>query len=447
MRFATSTWIRVPAFAAACVAACLVLPTASVRADAIQDNIEAMKGFEKSGDDGKCLGKMQELKDSGADSRVIKAVKELVGSKNDKIACGAVKWIANLKVKDVDFLKSMCEKIGDKDFYKEKDKGGNPELALAYLDAVVVYKTDKGSQSTIKGALPKFLEVVKHHMSTNAEVACRAVRAYACVHDRFVMQQLLTWGEELESRSNKTAGGGKKGASTDTKDIEAKVKKTVLEMLAEVTQKDGGADIPSWKKWWAEHEKGFTFPDPTDETAAQQGAAPAGGVAVPTGPEFKDDAYGYSMKRPEADGWTWVKADFDGPRMGLNYAAPEDPKFLVARAYVQLYNTAKNPPKDVKGFVEWVKTEVVKKQVDTGDKEPEVKTEQIGGVEWTVVTTKGDGIGVKAGWQTIERRFYIVKFDTYMLWIDAFVRSGAEQTVKDALWNACHTLTLPGGKK
>jgi hypothetical protein len=449
MWFTRQTRIRAFAFGGALLAAFAVVPQSAVRADAVQDQVDAMKGFEKAGDDGKCIAKMQEMKDSFGDTRVLKAIKDMTGSKNDKIACAAVKMMAARKdPKDVEWLKSVCDKIGDKDNFKDKDKGGNPDLMCAYLDAVVMFKADKGSQATIKAALPKFFDVVKHHLSTNAEFSMRAIRAYGCVRDRFVMDQLLEWGEGIEARSGKSGAGGgggsKKGASTETRDIEGKSKKVILETLADITQKDGGSDIQTWKKWWAEHEKGFVFPEAGDPDAPAPAAV---GPTIPPGAEFKDDAFGYSMKRPEADGWTWVKADFDGPRVGLNYSAPEDPKYLIARAYVSIYNTAKVPPKDVKGMTDWVLTKPIKEQMDTHDKAPTVTEQKFGGAEWTVVDARGDGIGVKSGWGTIERRFYLVKFDTYMLWVDAFVRTGAEEDVKAALWKSIETITLPAPKK
>jgi hypothetical protein len=447
MRFTSQTWIRASALSTALLAAFAVAPTRAARADAIQDQIDAMKGFEKAGDDGKCVAKMQEMKDAFGDTRVNKAIKDLIGSKNDKIACAAVKMIAaKNNPKDVEWLKSVCDKLGDKDNFKDKDKGGNPDLMCAYLDAVVQFKADKASQSTIKGALPKFFDIVKHHLSTNAEFSTRAIRAYGCVRDRFVMEQLLDWGESIEARSGKGGGGGggsKKGASTETRDIENKSKKVILEVIADITGKDT-VDIATTRKWWTENGKTFVFPDPTDPNAPEK---PVVGATVPEGADYKDEAYGFSVKRPETEGWSFMKPDYDGPRIALTYSAPGDPKYVLARAYIEVYNTVKNPPKDVKGLVEWVLAKPVKEQIDTHDKAPDVKEIKGATVAWTCVDAKGDGIGIKHGWGTIQRRFYLVKFDIYMMWVDAFVRTGAEDDVKDALWKSIENITLPAPKK
>jgi len=452
MRFARQTWVRAAALSAALLGGSALLPTPALRADAVQDQVDAMKGFEKAGDEAKCIAKMQEaMKDSFGDTRVLKTVKDFIGSKSDKIACAAVKSIAELKVKDVEFLKWICAKFDHKnDLFKEKDKGGNPELLCAFLDAVVQYKADKGSQATIKAAMPKFSDIVKFHLSTNAEYTTRAIRAYGCVRDRFTMEQLLDWGEQIETTAGKSGGaggGGKKGVSQETRDNQDKAKKVIIEVLADMTGKDGGADIATWRKWWTENGKTFTFPAPIDPSDPAASAGPLVGAAVPAGAEFKDEAFGYTVKRPEAEGWTFVKPDYDEPRMAIDYFAPDDPKYLLSRVYVCVHNTSKLPPKDAKAMVEWVIANPVKEEVDTHDKAPEVKEMKLGGAEWTVVIVKGEAIGRKSGFGTIERRFYVTKFDNYILRVDGFVRSGAEDDVKAALWNCLESITLPVPKK
>jgi hypothetical protein len=452
MRFTKLTWIRAVVASAALLGLSAVLPTPALRADAVQDQVDAMKGFEKTGDDVKCIAKMQEaMKDSFGDTRVLKAVKDFIGSKNDKIACAAVKAIAGLKVKDLEFLKWICAKFDHKnDLFKEKDKGGNPELLCAFLDAVVQYQADKGSQATIKAAIPKFADIVKFHLSTNPEFTTRAIRAYGCVRDRFTMEQMLDWGEQIENAAGKSGGatgGGKKGMSQETRDNQDKAKKAIIEVMAEMTGKDAGADVAAWRKWWTENGKTFAFPVPADPSDPAASAAPVAGASVPKGTEFKDDVYGYTVTRPDADGWKFVKADFDEPRMAMDCVSPDDPNYIESRTYFSILNTAKYPPKDVKGMVEWIIATPIKEEIDAHDKAPEVKETKLGGVDWTVVTVKGEAIGRKSGFGTIERRFYVTKFDAYILRVDGFVRSGAEEEVKTALWKSLETITVPAAKK
>jgi hypothetical protein len=442
MRFTKQTRILALALPAALLAAFAVGFAPPLAAgDDIDAKIAAMKEFEKKGEEGKCIAAMQELKDSASDARVPKAIKDMVGSKHTKIACAAVRNVAGKTPKDVEFLKTLCNRIEDKsDLYKDADKGGNHELVCAYLDAIVLYKADKGSMPTLKAGLPKFADVVKKFLSTNAEFSTRAIRAYGCIRDKFTMEQLIDWGEQTEARSGGGGGGSKKAISTEARDHQNKAKKVILEVLSENTGKEQ-PDVSAWRKWWEENAKTFVFPEPADPSAPEK---PIVGPTIPEGAEFKDEAYGYTVKRPSAEGWSFIKPDYNGPRMAISYHAPGDEKYVLARAYIEVYNTVKNPPKDVKALVEWVKEKPIKEQLDTHDKEADVKEiKGGGGIEWTCVISKGDGIGIKTGWGTIERRFYLVKFDIYMMWVDAFVRSGAEDDIKAALWKSIEDMTLP----
>jgi len=448
MRIIRQTWLRALATGAALFAASAIVSAPALFADGIDDQIKAMKDADKAGDDGKCIAEMQKLKDSAGDPRVMKAWKELVSSKNDKIACGAVKTIATSRWRDVEFLKWMVGKLDDKDFYKEKD--GRPEVFKSILDAMQNYRADKPAVATFKGSLPKLAELVKKFLSTNAEYSTRAIRAYGCVRDKFSFEQILDWGEQIEARQKgggAGGGGNKKGASQETRDTEDKSKKAVMETLAEMTGKDAGGDVAGWRKWWTENGKTFVFAPPLDPTDPAAAAAPLSGPAVPAGAEFKDDFYGYVVHRPEVEGWAFKKPDFDKPRMMMEYASPDDPNYVQARVYFAVHNPAMNAPKDVKAMAEWVLAYPVKEEVDTHDKPPEPKEVKLEGGEWTEIVAKGDAIGRKSGFGTIERHFYIAKMGEYILWIDAFVRSGAEDDVKKALWTCVESVALPAPKK
>jgi hypothetical protein len=447
MAFAKHTFVRAAALSAALLASFAALPTPALRADGIGDQIKAMQDLDAAGDEGKCIAKMQELKDSVGDSRVMKAIKDMIGSKSDKIACAAVKMIAGLKTKDAEFLKWICGKIDDKDIYKAKDKGGNPDLVCAFLDAVVAYKFDKPSQPTIKAALPKFFDVVKRHMGDNSEFTTRAIRAYGCVRDKAVMEQLLDWGEQIESRSGKGGGGGgsKKGASTETRDNESKAKKVILETIADITEKEG-VDIPTWRKWWTENGKTFVFPEAGDPATA---GAPAAAAAVdPAAAEFKDPTYGFSLKKPAGDDWFWAKADYtadETPRVMLKYQ-PKSGE--IARAYV-LVHSMKKPPADIKGMVKWALEDPkgpYVTQLEPADAKHAPKAEERPS-GWTVIIGKGNGLAQRVGFGSQERRFYFAQMGTSILYVDAVIRLGAEEEVSKAFWACLDSITLPPAKK
>jgi len=440
-------WIRAAAFCAALAAASAALPTPTLRADAVDDNIAAMKKFEHDGDDGKCIGKMQELRDSGGE-KGIKAIRSMIESKNDKIACAAVKNLANMKAKDVEFLKWLCGKIEDKELYKEKD--GRPDLYKAILDGIVAFKYEKAAQPTFKSALPKIVDMVKKFISTDGEYGSRLIRAYGCVREPAVMEQLLDWGEGIEARTGKGGGGGggsHKGASQETRDAEGKSKKAILEVISDITGKEG-VDIATWRKWWTESGKTFQFPEASADAGAAGPAAPQANID-PAAAEFKDETYGFSAKKPEGEEWKWMKADYtadETPRVMLKF---EPKSGEVARAYFIIHQTKKGPPKDVKGFVKWCLEDPkgpFKTQLETDEKHAP-KEEPCKQAGWTMVRGAGNGIGARSGFGSQERRWYFVEMGTNILYVDAVIRLGADQAVTDAFWKCLDTISLPAAKK
>jgi hypothetical protein len=47
----------------------------------------------------------------------------------------------------------------------------------------------------------------------------------------------------------------------------------------------------------------------------------------------------------------------------------------------------------------------------------------------------------------MQRRFYIVKFDRYILYVDAIIKLGVDDAVKEEFWHSIETITLPAPKK
>lgn len=401
----------------------------ATHADAIDDQIAAMKGFDKAGEEGKCIAKMQELKDSG-DPKVIDAIKDLKSSKKDKIAVQAIRMIANRK--DPELLKWLITKLDDKDLAKPADKDGRPELYKGIIQSVGVYRS--------KTALAPLLDVVKKYLSTNADYATLAIHSYGSVPDKAVVEQLLKWLEATDSRTGgQGGGGGGKGKSQEAMDNEAKAKTAILETLTALTGQDIG-DFPTWKTWWAANSKTFTFPDPDAPPPAEAPQGDPSGLS-----EYKDEAYGWSIKKPDGESWKFGKADYTGPRVALSYTKPDDPAYLMARVYFTIHNPAKSSPKDIKGFVDWVLTKPFKEQLITAaEKPPTVEEKKLGKTEWTVVRGVGDGDGVKKSWGSVERRYYLAKIDKNIIYIDAIIRLGAEPAEKEMLWKCIEGTVITG---
>src|SRR5687767_1523732 len=111
MRFPIPTLVRTLLAGAALLAAFVVVAPQS-RADELDVKIKEMLDFEKAKDDGKCIAKLQELRDSH-DPRVLAAIKSITDSKSDKVACAAIKWVAARK--DAKFRDWLLKKADDKD--------------------------------------------------------------------------------------------------------------------------------------------------------------------------------------------------------------------------------------------------------------------------------------------------------------------------------------------
>ncbi len=404
------------------------------RADAIDDQITAMKNFEKAGEEGKCIAKMQELKDSG-DPKVLAAIKDLKSSKKDKIAVQAMRMIANRK--DPELLKWLITKLDDKDLRDEKD--GRPEVYKGVLASVAAYRS--------KTALKALEDVVKKFISTNADYATLAIAAYGTVPEKPVVEQLLKWLEATDSRAGgQGGGGGGKGKSTETYEIEGKAKTQILATLFDLTGQEI-ADAVTWRAYWTTNSKTFTFPDPDAPAPAEAAQGDPSSLS-----EYKDEAYGFSIKKPDGDSWKFSKADYPGPRVALSYTKPDDPAYLMGKVYFTIHNPAKSSPKDIKAFVDWVINDTFKKQLVMDEaKPPTVEEKKIGKTDWTVVRGLGDGDGVKKSWGSVERRYYLAKVDKNIIYIDAIIRLGAEPAEKEMLWKCIEgtviTGTAPAPKK
>jgi hypothetical protein len=302
---------------------------------------------------------------------------------------------------------------------------------------VGLYPPDK-----VKAALKPLADAVNRYMTTDGEFADHAVRVYGMVPDRFTVMQLLDW--------LKVASSGAGPASE--KPHKEKAKAALLQTLAALCGVEN-ADHPAWKKWWDENAKTFKFPERAAKSGGGEAAAGGGeakGGAAPGDPseltEFKDTAFGWSVKRPEGEDWKFFKPDYNVPRVGLRCGGDNENR---PRAYFCVHDPAKYDPKTLKGFEEWVVNNLFKEQLPPGDRIslPETRTNVLNGVEWTIITCKGLGGGPKVNWGSMERRFYITKMGNYFLYVDAYVRLASDPEEKDALWSCIEAITLPASKK
>ncbi len=417
------------AIRAVVLALAAVVLVGPVRADATDDEIKAMKELEAAGKVDECVAKM-DLVRAGREKRAYAALSALTVSKHDAVACAAIHGLA-AGWRDADTFRWLVGKIDDRTLYDAKS--GRPEVYKCVLASMREFPPER-----VKQALKPLADAVARFMSTNAEFTDLAIRAYGTVPDRFTVQQMLQWLDQ--------AGAP---ASGDAKVNKDKAKTAVLETLTKLCGTDAG-DAADWKKWWAENGKTFKFPEAPKQEEAGKSSAPAAkpGAEMPDPSalaEWKDDYFGWSVKKPEAEGWSFFRPDYAGPRVGLLCGSEQ---YSTSRAYIRVHDPAKYEPKDVAGLAKWAVDVAFKDSFgDDGLFAPaETKTVTLNGVEWTIVIGKGLGAGGLANWGSIERRFYFAKMDPNILCVDAYVRLSTEKEEKEALWACIEAVKLPAKK-
>ena len=420
MRFSRHLLVRTFAVLGA-LAAGLAVVAPPARADAIDDQIKQMKDFEKAGDDGKCIAKMQELKDSG-DPKVTAALKSLVGSKSDKVACAAMKMVAVAK-KDPEFLKTLVQKIDNKDLYDKKD--GRPELYKCVLESVGAYKS--------KTTLAPLEKIVDKFLTTDSEYATRAVAAYGTVPETSVVEQMLKWLKTTDAHGQSQGG---KNESAEVRDNKQKSGAAIIAALNSLTGQDLG-DGATWEKWWEGNKKTFKFPDPNKKEPEVDWAALK---------EYSDPSYNYTVKCPQGGGWHFQPKD-QYCRARLNKLDEE--KVEWGRVDWQIHNTTTMTPTSLKGLADWYMTKGFADDFGefTPTGQPKLEEKKMVGRDWLVVSAKGMGKGNRVGWGSMERRVYMTKFD-YMgaphllLVANVTCRNGMEDEEKKKLFDSIENVVL-----
>lgn len=420
MRF--SRQVVVSTFALlAVLAAGLAVVAPPARADAIDDQIKQMKDFEKAGDEGKCIAKMQELKDSG-DPKVVAALKSLAGSKSDKIACAAMKMVA-VSRKDPEFLKTLVGKIDDKDLRDRKD--GRPAVYMCVLECVGAYKS--------KTALTPLEKVVDKFLTTDAEYSTRGIAAYGSVQETAVVEQLLKWLKTTDAHGQ---GQGGKNESAESRENKQKANAEIIQTLNKLTGQDLG-DAATWEKWWDTNKKGFKFPD---------ASKPEPEVDWASLKEYTDPGYGYTVKCPQGGGWHFQPKD-QYCRARINKVDEE--KMEWGRVDWQIHNTTTMTPNSYKGLADWYVTKGLPDEIGefTPSGEPKLEEKKMAGRDWLVVTAKGMAKGSRAAWGSMERRIYMTKCD-YMgsphliLVANIVARNGMEDADKKKLFESVENVAL-----
>src|SRR5262245_11194971 len=417
--------MRLARTAAAIVAlAIAAFALAPARADSTDDDIKAMNDLAAAGKDDECVAKMDVVR-AGREKRAYAALHELTGAKSDKVACGAIRSLA-VGWRDADTFRWLMGKIGDKTLYDAKI--GRPEVYKCGLASLREFPPER-----VKQALKPLADAVGRFMATNAEYTDLAIRAYGTVPDRFTVKQMLQWLDQAAAP-----------AKDDAKANNEKAKTSVLQTLATLCAHEE-PDAAAWKKWWEANEKTFKFPEAAKpgEGDSKSAAQPAAAGADPSGlNEFKDDTYGWSVKRPEAEWWKFMKPDYNGPRVALRCGGGDSSE--TARAYFGVHDPTSSEPKDVPSFATCVIEHTLKTEmpIDGIIQKPATKTVKAGNVEWTVVTARGLAGGVKSNWGSMERRFYITKLGTKILYVDAFVTLSADNEDKTALWGCIEAIAI-----
>jgi hypothetical protein len=376
----------------------------------VPELIKAIKDAEKAGDEAKCLAKIAALKDSD-DPRVLTVMKELFrASKSDKVVCAAMNWITGTR--DAEFYKGLVSKIDDKDLFRRRD--GRPEVYKTLLEDLALYVRDNQDKSALK----PLDEAVKRFIATDSEYATRAIRAYGAVREPAVVEQLIAWLEEVESRGQSQGG---KNENADARKRKDDAKKAILETLKALV----GPDIPdaaTWTKFWNEKKKGFVFPDPHKPKEPD--------VDVTKLTEWTDTVYGYTVKRPDGKLWTFKGKD-DWFRI-QTIAVDEKNVWWCWGAWGVYKLDAKI--KDPKTYAEWWANEEFGKTAAEGKEfdeyavggEPKIDERKFAGREWMHVVAKGKTKGGFVKWGAFEKHVYITKLDYQLLYAVGTVSTGAE---------------------
>jgi hypothetical protein len=231
---------------AALFAVCLVLVAGHAWADALDDAIASAKEALKKNDGAKTIELMKEIAKSD-DPRAVKLLVGLSDHDDEVIACAAYQLVAPKK--DPSFLGVLRTRAGN-----EKIAESAPIRFVAILDALRIYAD--------KTALPVLEDVFARYRGSKPDLAVAAARAYAAVHTKPVVEQMIKWLLDCESvapyPSSKYQGAA---PSKETQAALAKCHEQLVKDLQAMTGQQF-TEHKQWKSWWKDAERSFKFPAP-----------------------------------------------------------------------------------------------------------------------------------------------------------------------------------------
>ena len=224
----------------------LLMGAGTASADALDDSILQVKESVKKGDAAKAIAAMKEVAKSD-DPRALSLLIGLTDETVDEIALAAYDLAAPKK--DAGFLGVLKVRAGNK-----KLAEASPVRFVAVLKALAVYAD--------KSALSTFEDVFNRYRASNADFSIAAIRGFAAVRSKAVVEDLIKWLLACESTapypSSKYQGAA---PSRETKENFEKSHEEIVKQLQAMTQQKF-TEHKDWKSWWKEAERSFKFPDP-----------------------------------------------------------------------------------------------------------------------------------------------------------------------------------------
>lgn len=391
----------------------------AAHADAIDDSLKMLDDDMKSGDENKVTAKVTELTAAATlDPRVAKAVLDV--AKSNKLENSSIAAIKALGAKkDPELYKYIKSKVKD-----DKLAESHKTKYVAIIDALGNYGGDPKTALLDKGTHGYLADdIVKKFVMIDEALLKAAVRSYASIRDKGVIEKLIEWTAAGDNppRDNKV--------SAETKAKYATLSAACRQALQNLTQ----LDIPTgaaWKEFWDKNAKTFVIPDPN--------AAP---VDPATLEAYTDPAYGYTIKRPPQPNWTFAEyKDTAGGRIILQNIDPQG--IWMARVRIRVLQKWAGV-EDTAGYVNYFAEEWKKNDFSQISKGPAIEVKKIGGRDFHVVTARGIGGGSWANWGSCERRIYVfAPVKGTFVEFEAIAGSVAEDPLKAAAWEAIEKMTF-----
>jgi hypothetical protein len=290
----------------------------------------------------------------------------------------------------------------------------------------------------LKPCLKPLADLVSDLLLKRPDVAASAIKAYSAVRsEKAVIDQLIAWLEKAEEERGGGGGGSRGGqpippihaatGGAGAPDPQV-AKDEILAALARLTGGDA-TNGPAWKSWWASHKATFK-PEPV------RAAEPEWAKLT----EFEDDTYAFVLKRCADKRWAFDKCPVATGRVRMECRGA-----AVPAARVDVLTYPKGTISSAAAFAQRLDAQWRKSEFTDffADGEPKVTSKQIGGREFAVIAARGVAAGAWKDWDGCERRTYVTAAGAgAYLAFEAVVRTGAEESVRAALWAQIEGMTF-----